>query len=209
MKSLSKSREWLATHTDIHSLVTMNALATTLFGGLLAVSSAIAETAIISKGSSEWKYLDQGTAPGENWTGIEFADAAWKTGQAPLGYETDDGSALKTTVSFGDDVEKKHAATYFRKSFDIVDLATHPQTALKIPSTLKLILRLPPISDMNTSTIATTPKKTKSADTILGASGFCRFPSMPDLTEFVQRRQVIPKGGHDDNLFMKDAGLRS
>ena len=109
----------------------MKALTATLFGGLLCVSCAIAETPIISKGSLDWKYWDQGKAPDENWKGVEYDDAAWKTGQAPLGYETDDGTALKTTVSFGHDETKKHAVTYFRKGFDVAELAALSLTALR------------------------------------------------------------------------------
>ena len=74
-------------------------------------------TELISAGSS-WKYLDNGTNQGTTWRATSFSDAAWKTGNAELGYG-DGGES--TLVSYGASSTKKHITTYFRKTFNIID----------------------------------------------------------------------------------------
>ena len=45
-----------------------------------------------------------------------YDDAAWETGDAPLGYGVD---GIATTISFGEDAENKHPAAYFRLIFNV------------------------------------------------------------------------------------------
>ena len=67
------------------------------------------------KKNETWKYYDQGAAP-SNWTASDFNDSGWSSGQAPLGYKM---AGVKTTVSFGDDANRKHPTTYFRKTISL------------------------------------------------------------------------------------------
>ncbi|MCF8378658.1 MAG: CotH kinase family protein [Bacteroidales bacterium] len=74
--------------------------------------SAITKS-IIPKGSS-WKFLDDGTDQGKNWTASNFDDILWKEGVAELGYGDGDEATL---LDYGGDVSNKHICYYFRKSF--------------------------------------------------------------------------------------------
>lgn len=73
-----------------------------------------AETAVLDKGS-EWKYYDQGSLDGTNWTSPTYNENGWKSGNAPLGYEK---GGIRTTLEFGDRNNKRPTA-YFRKSFNL------------------------------------------------------------------------------------------
>jgi tartrate-resistant acid phosphatase type 5 len=74
------------------------------------------DSVFISEGS-EWRYLDTGVAPAVDWTLTNFDDGAWASGSAPLGY----GDTVSTEVGYGSDSDDKHATTWFRHSFDVVD----------------------------------------------------------------------------------------
>ena len=65
---------------------------------------------------SVWKYLDDGSDQGTNWTAREFNDSAWASGPAQLGYGEGDEA---TTVSFGGNPEAKNITTYFRRTFSV------------------------------------------------------------------------------------------
>jgi hypothetical protein len=68
----------------------------------------------IPRGST-WKYLDDGSDPGNGWTGLSFVESGWKSGKAPLGYGNGNET---TTVGYGSDASKKYVTTYFRHSFE-------------------------------------------------------------------------------------------
>jgi hypothetical protein len=70
-------------------------------------------TALVSFGES-WKYLDNGSDQGTNWTGRFFDDRTWKAGPARLGYG---GDGEITTVSYGSNPGARYVTTYFRKAF--------------------------------------------------------------------------------------------
>jgi hypothetical protein len=84
---------------------------------------------------STWKYLDDGTDQKIAWKEPAFADAAWKTGPAPLGYG-DDGKmltpALQTKLLFGADATMKFITTYFRTTFMLTDLKTVKAAVLEM-----------------------------------------------------------------------------
>jgi hypothetical protein len=63
-----------------------------------------------------WKYLANGSNQGTAWRATAFADAAWPSGPAQLGYGDGDEA---TVVSFGGNANKKYVTTYFRKSFTV------------------------------------------------------------------------------------------
>ena len=71
--------------------------------------------ALIPEGS-DWKYLDDGSLPAPGWQEAAFDDSSWASGAAVLGYGDDD---VTTILSFGADADNKHAAYYFRKTFNL------------------------------------------------------------------------------------------
>ena len=70
--------------------------------------------------NSVWKYLDNGTNQGTAWRDSNFSDASWSSGNAKFGYGEGDES---TIVSFGPNAANKFVTTYFRKSFNITNVA--------------------------------------------------------------------------------------
>ena len=84
---------------------------------LVSCGYCFGKNVLIEKGAGGWQYFDRGEAPAEGWNkSADFAAEGWGDGVAPLGYG-DDG--LGTELSFGEDVKKKHPATYLRKTFSI------------------------------------------------------------------------------------------
>lgn len=68
---------------------------------------------------SDWKYLDGGVDPGEEWVKPSFNDNSWATGAAQLGY----GDEV-SEFSFGDDSNNKDITYYFRKTFAVDDASS-------------------------------------------------------------------------------------
>src|SRR5262249_49194344 len=76
---------------------------------------SVTTTTLVSPGSI-WSYLDTGTTPASDWTGLGFDDSAWKSGPAELGYGDGDEA---TVVDSGPDPNNKSITTYFRRSFNV------------------------------------------------------------------------------------------
>jgi len=72
---------------------------------------------LILQGSA-WKYYDGGTAPAAEWENKDFADAAWKSGNAQFGYGDGDE---KTIISYGSDSQKKYVTSYYRQTFQLTN----------------------------------------------------------------------------------------
>jgi predicted phosphodiesterase len=87
-----------------------------------------AQTTIINMGGS-WKYLDNGSNQGTAWKFPAFDDAAWKSGNAKLGYGAGD---VITTVSYGSNANQKHATTYFRRKVSIANLSQYVSFTLSV-----------------------------------------------------------------------------
>ena len=71
-----------------------------------------------------WKYLDDGSNQGSDWTDNDFNDDDWSAGYAELGYG--DGDEV-TVVGYGPDENNKYITTYFRHMFTVnnaVDIQT-------------------------------------------------------------------------------------
>jgi len=83
----------------------------------LTLGTAAADTVLVPAGST-WKYLDDGSDQGVAWRDSGFADSAWASGPAQLGYGDSDEA---TTVDYGLDPNNKYVTTYFRHSFDVAD----------------------------------------------------------------------------------------
>ncbi|MCJ8164130.1 phytase [Pontibacter sp. E15-1] len=70
--------------------------------------------------NATWRYLDNGSDQGTAWRTASFDDSAWETGNGKFGYGIPDAA---TPVSFGDDADRKHITTYFRKKITIANAA--------------------------------------------------------------------------------------
>lgn len=82
-------------------------------------ASLSAQTILIPFHAS-WKYYAGGQQPGTSWQARKFADAAWETGSAVLGYGNGNEA---TVISFGPNPKSKYISTYFRKSLHLADTA--------------------------------------------------------------------------------------
>jgi hypothetical protein len=68
--------------------------------------------------NSIWKYLDNGSNQGTNWSQRNFNDTSWASGPAELGYgDSGEGFPEATVVSFGPSSSSKYITTYFRRAF--------------------------------------------------------------------------------------------
>ena len=67
-----------------------------------------------------WRFLDDGSNQGTAWHDPQFSDDGWREGRSQLGWGDGDEA---TTVSFGGDAENKHITTYFRRAFEVEDVA--------------------------------------------------------------------------------------
>ncbi|MFA9389687.1 MAG: lamin tail domain-containing protein [Prolixibacteraceae bacterium] len=76
-----------------------------------------------------WKYFDGGTDLGVAWRRLDFSDAAWKSGQAELGYGDNDEN---TTISYGSSSSNKYICSYFRKNFTIKNKANITGLSLQL-----------------------------------------------------------------------------
>ena len=83
---------------------------------------AAADGVLVEKNST-WKVLEDGSNQGTAWRLDAFDDAAWKSGQAPLGYASaGKGQDIQTTISYGSDSRNKPITVYFRQTFDVTDV---------------------------------------------------------------------------------------
>lgn len=95
---------------------------------LLVSAAALADTTFISTGAV-WRYLDDGTDQGTAWRDPGYADTAWASGPAQLGYGDGDEA---TVVSYGPSSTNKYVTTYFRHSFDVVDPGLYAAVNLRL-----------------------------------------------------------------------------
>ena len=75
-----------------------------------------------------WKYLDTGVDPGATWMTPAFADTAWLSGPAQLGY----GDGDEATAVASGPVGAHYITTYFRHTFLVADPSVFAQTALRL-----------------------------------------------------------------------------
>ena len=68
---------------------------------------------VLVPSNSVWRFLDNGSNQGTNWSQTNFNDSAWSFGPARLGYG---GDGEETTVSAGA-LALKYTNTYFRRAF--------------------------------------------------------------------------------------------
>ena len=94
---------------------------------LLLTEVGRGDTLVISSGDS-WKYLDDGSDPGQLWQGLGFDDSSWSAGPSPLGY----GDPVTTEISYGLIEDDRHITSYFRKTFNLVGVANIDELILEL-----------------------------------------------------------------------------
>jgi hypothetical protein len=106
--------------------------------------NAVPREEILVPVASEWRYLDNGSDLGSSeivvghpvygsahWNHPAFADAAWASGGAPLGYGSISGATIQTPVGFGDPL-MRHTTTYFRRTFTVSEIWRFSNLRLRI-----------------------------------------------------------------------------
>ena len=86
------------------------------------INGATVTEELISK-ESVWKYLDDGSDQGTAWRLPDFDDSSWEQGKAELGYGDGSKGAEGTLLSYGSVGSNKHVTTYFRRNFQISEVA--------------------------------------------------------------------------------------
>jgi hypothetical protein len=79
----------------------------------ITVAAPPVSQALVSFGAA-WKYLDDGSDQGTNWSGRGFDDRAWQTGAAKFGYGR---HGEVTTLSSGTNGAARNITAYFRTRF--------------------------------------------------------------------------------------------
>lgn len=92
---------------------------------ITVVQSAQPTTNVLVAAGSTWKYLDNGSDQGTAWRARAFADGAWASGPAPLGYcgASCSYTLATPTLGYGADPDHKYPTTYFRRTFAVPDPA--------------------------------------------------------------------------------------
>lgn len=91
---------------------------------LLGVLESPLSTNIINA-KSGWDYIDDGSVPAADWTGISFAASGWKNASGAFGYgNPNSANGLKGQDTFlaSGPSTGRYPAYYFRKTFSITDV---------------------------------------------------------------------------------------
>lgn len=84
------------------------------------VTRAYATESVLVSADAVWRFLDDGSDPGNAWTASGFDDSTWAAGPGQLGYGEGDET---TVVGFGPNPNAKFVTTYFRHAFQVADPA--------------------------------------------------------------------------------------
>ena len=128
----------------------------TLLALAICLQPVFSRTVLLERSSTGWLYDDDGRSDGA-WQAPAFNDAHWKKGAAPLGYGD---RGLSTTVGFGGDPDAKHAATFFRRHFEVPAglIFARVNLALRCDDGAALTLNGKPIARLNLGRGAITAK---------------------------------------------------
>lgn len=97
----------------------------------VAFSRGVITNLVLVPKGARWRYLVDGSNPDAAWRTPGFADAAWPSGPAELGYgDEGEGRPEATRIGYGPDAGSKYITTYFRHSFTV--LRPHEFTGLTV-----------------------------------------------------------------------------
>ncbi len=94
----------------------------------LRLTGYLEGTLLLARGST-WRYLDSGVDPGPGWEQPGFADTAWPSGAAELGYGEGDEATL---IGFGPDPLQRHTTSWFRTHFSVANPAAFQALELRL-----------------------------------------------------------------------------
>ena len=89
--------------------------------GALVYTPASTSDALIPWSASGWRYLSNGSNQGTGWRVPAFNDGGWAVGTAELGYGDGDEATVIPIAYVA--ANQKAATSYFRRSFNVTDLA--------------------------------------------------------------------------------------
>lgn len=122
---------WANAPPGLHSLTvraTDNRFTTSVSSAVTI--TVVAPTPVIAvPAGSVWRYLDNGSDQGTNWTQLAFNDSGWSSGPGQLGYGDGDEA---TIVGFGGVATNKFITTYFRRSFVIANAASFVDLTVRV-----------------------------------------------------------------------------
>jgi hypothetical protein len=89
---------------------------------------SFAEPVTLVDMSSEWRYLDTNTYPGDGWQAIGFPDGSWAEGGAELGCCEGDET---TEIDIGPDTAR-YPTVYFRQTFEVANPALFTSLTIRL-----------------------------------------------------------------------------
>lgn len=114
---------------------TLAFIASSLLGWVVQTTPVAAAIDTLVPFGATWKYLDNGTDQGTNWIGVQFDDAAWKSGAAQLGYG--DGDEITQVEDnpipgYTPGASDRYITTYFRHALNIPNPGAYAVVQLRV-----------------------------------------------------------------------------
>jgi hypothetical protein len=83
---------------------------------------------VLARQGGNWRYRDSGVDPGSGWTGMNYNDSEWPSGQAELGY----GEGDEVTRIRSGPAGNQNITTWFRQTFALTDPALYRNLWLRL-----------------------------------------------------------------------------
>jgi hypothetical protein len=190
-------------HPGFNNPLSVKADTANLF--FLAVSTGSEHVETLVAEGSMWRYLDDGSNQGTNWTRRDFDDRSWKEGAARLGYGDAD---VNTTVSYGTNASKKNITTYFRRPFAVEGLKNYSGFAAGIVRDDGAVVWINGREVFRSNMPSTAiHSATKASSTVSGANEFAFFDYDIPVAALVEGTNVVAVEIHQINATSPDIGF--
>ena len=160
---------------------------------------------LVAAGSS-WKYFDTGADPGATWMQNDFADTAWPSGPAMLGFGGLNGQIPTTLVNN----TSSRITTYFRHSFTVADPRQYGDLTLRLLRDDGAVVWLNGV-EVHRSNMAASPEaiiaSTQALTTVTGADENAFFTTTLDARELRAGTNVIAVEVHQAGTASGDLGF--
>ncbi len=113
---------WSGSPTGAHSIVArvVDTLGASVTSAPVQINVGYPTVSLVLIASNSiWKYLDDGSNQGTNWSQVVFNDATWSSGVAELGYGDLPEGRPETTVICCSNAAVKNITYYFRRAFTV------------------------------------------------------------------------------------------